>query len=87
METIELSDEQILDLVFERKIMYGEIEISAMHSALCFLSKLDERLRDVNIIGSQDTVFCRSYGRNDTSRRKSAFIRHRIKKARDNSYA
>lgn len=87
MEKIELTDDQILDLVFDKKIIYGNIEINAMHNALCFLSKLDQRLRDDDIIGSETSVFCRSDGSHDTSRRKPAVIRGRIPKTRKNCNA
>lgn len=87
MEKIELTDDQILDLVFDKKIVYGNIEICAIHNALCFLSKLDERLRDDSIIGSEDSVFCRPNSGHNTGGRKSVIVRDRITKTRKNCNA
>jgi len=84
MEKIELTDEDILNLVFDRKIIYGNIEISAMHNSLCFLSKLDQRLRDDDFIGSEDSVFCRPDSGHHTGRRESSFVGDRVTKARKN---
>ena len=87
MEKIELTDEDILNLVFDRKIIYGNIEISAMHNSLCFLSKLDQRLRDDDFIGSEDSVFCRPNSGHNTGGRKSVIVRDRITKTRKNCNA
>lgn len=58
MKKITLSDEQIIDLIFEKKINFENISISAKHSYLGILSKLDERLRYGKILRCKDPIFC-----------------------------
>lgn len=53
-----LNDDQLLDLIFEKKITYGNIQISGTHSFLGILSKLDERLSRGKILGCKNSVFC-----------------------------
>ena len=45
MNEIELTDDQIVDLIFERKIDLGQTKILAMNSFHEILAKLEERRR------------------------------------------
>lgn len=65
MNTIELDTDQILDLIFEKKITYGNIRLSGTHSFLAILSKLEERLSDGKVLRGADTIFCGTPERQD----------------------
>ena len=51
-----LTNEQIVDLIFEKEILIDNIRISSKDSGLCILSALDQRLRDGKIFRNQNTV-------------------------------
>lgn len=74
MNSLELTDEQIIDLIFEKKITCGQNVISTKHSCLAILAKLDERLRDGKIIRSEDPIFCRHVECTNTRNRKRACV-------------
>jgi hypothetical protein len=47
---IELTADQMIDLIFEKKIAIGSYQIYSKASCLGILSKLDERLADRKIL-------------------------------------
>jgi hypothetical protein len=44
MNNLELSADQVIDLIFEKKISLNDTNISVKHSFLSVLSKLEERI-------------------------------------------
>lgn len=56
MNEIELTDDQIVDLIFERKIDLGQTKILAMNSFHEILAKLEERLCYGKISRSSNTA-------------------------------
>ena len=60
MEQINLTEDQIIDLIFEKKIIYENISISAKHSSLGIIFKIEERLRNGKIPRRKNSVFCQS---------------------------
>lgn len=46
MNKIELTSDEIVDLIFEKKIIINNLEISLKHSCLSVLSTLEERLNE-----------------------------------------
>ena len=57
MNTYELSDEEIIDLIFEKKVCVKNISVRSKHSFLTILAKLDQRLRDENIVKTEEPIF------------------------------
>lgn len=66
MRLVKLTDEQLIDLVFEKEIVIDNIAIRSKDSFLRVLAKLDERLSDGKIFKREDTVFCESIGNKNT---------------------
>jgi len=64
MNEIEMTAEQIINLIFERKVKIGETEVLSKNSFHEILGKLEQRLCYGKIDRSQDTAFC---GDNDTA--------------------
>jgi len=58
MNKLELSDDQIVDLIFEKKIIVDNICVYTKSSCLSILAKLEDRLRNGKIISCKNTVFC-----------------------------
>ena len=72
MNLISLTADEILDLIFEKKIANGIVNIESKHSYLSILSKLDERLSNGKISRSQDSVFCRQFASEDRRSREQS---------------
>jgi len=51
-----LSSEQIVDLIFEKKLSYGGQTITMKDSGLCTLSKLEERLENGKILSGKGAI-------------------------------
>lgn len=49
MNKIELTSDEIVDLIFEKKIIIDNVEISLKHSCLSVLSTLEDRIYAKNI--------------------------------------
>ena len=62
MNDIEITDEEIIDLIFERKIEIGQCKISTGNSFHEILAKLEERLCYGKINRSETTAFCGTLG-------------------------
>jgi hypothetical protein len=58
MQKIELSCNQIIDLIFEKKIMNENITLTSKDSCLAILATLDTRLTDGKIFSRKNTVVC-----------------------------
>lgn len=58
MNEIEITDDQIVDLIFERKVDLGDIKLNATNSFHEILAKLEERLCYGKITRSKNPVFC-----------------------------
>lgn len=58
MQKIELSTNQIIDLIFEKKIMNGNTVVSAKDSCLAILAILDTRLTDGKIFSRKNPMVC-----------------------------
>ncbi len=56
---IELTSEQIIDLIFEKVVVDGDNVISLKDSCLCTLSKLDERLENKKVFSRKGPIFKR----------------------------
>lgn len=62
MNEIQLTDEQIVDLIFERKIDLGQTKILATNSFHEILAKLEERLCYGKISRSKNSALCGNAG-------------------------
>lgn len=69
---MELTNEQIVDLIFEKKIVVDGIELQAKQSCLSILAELDQRLADGKIFKRQDTIFCGDDRAMDSGEREPA---------------
>lgn len=69
MEEIELTDDQIIDLIFERKIDLGQTKILAKNSFHEILAKLEERLCYGKISRSKNPALCRNDGGSNSGTR------------------
>jgi hypothetical protein len=72
---IELTDEQILDLIFERQIEIDNLKVRGKHTFLGLLSKLDERMRNGKVDSGEVAIFCRPLARNDHGARGTVTLR------------
>ena len=69
MNEIELTDDQIVDLIFERKVKLGQTKILATNSFHEILAKLEERLCYGKISRSKDSAFCGVDGKSNSGNR------------------
>lgn len=60
MNEIELTDDQIIDLIFERKIQIEQCKIKTENSFHEILAKLEERLCYGKVNRSTNSALCRS---------------------------
>ncbi len=73
MNEMQITDDQIVDLIFERKIDLGHTKLSTMNSFHEILAKLEERLCYGKITRSKNTALCGIDGSSDSGdRSKSA---------------
>ena len=69
MDEIEITDDQIVDLIFERKIDLGQTKILATNSFHEILAKLEERLCNGKISRSKNPALCGNDGGANTGTR------------------
>ena len=60
MSNVTLTDDQIVDLIFERQIMVEGVAVSSRSSCLSILAKLELRLNDGKSFKRKNPVFLRS---------------------------
>jgi hypothetical protein len=69
MNEIQLTDDQIIDLIFERKIDLGQTKISCDNSFHEILGKLEQRLCYGKIPRSKDSTLCRNDDKSNSGTR------------------
>lgn len=74
---ISLTDEQLLDLIFEREVEVGGMKVRGNHTFLGLLSKLENRLSDGKINCCEAPIFCRPAQRHDHGARGKITLRTR----------
>lgn len=80
---IEITDEQLLDLIFEREIEIDNLKIRGKHTFLGLLSKLDDRVRNGKCNSCETTVFCRPTARHDHGARGKITLRTRDRRGKE----
>jgi len=76
MNKLELTSEQIINLIFEKKISSGDYSISAKDSCLTILAELDTRLNDGKFFNRKNTNVCGPDSpKKDVYRRQSSYER------------
>lgn len=71
---IELTRQEIIDLIFEKKVVGEEFEISTKDSCLSILAELDMRLKDGKIFNRKASVVCgQTLPAKDVYRRRSSY--------------
>lgn len=73
MSKLELTDDQIVDLIFEKKIIIDNICVDTKSSCLSILAKLEDRLRNGKIITCKTPVFCGSAEKRSGALRKQPY--------------
>ena len=56
---ISLTADEVIELIFEKKIIYGHSHISMKDSSLCMLSKLEDQLKKIRILGKSNYLIKR----------------------------
>ena len=75
MNEIEMTDEQIVNLIFERKVKIGETQVLSKNSFHEILAKLEERLCYGKISRREDTALRRVDDSKNTKPRKPSASR------------
>lgn len=70
MNDITLTDEQILNLIFKKKILIGDFSITSEGSFFSILAKLEERLINGKISHTKNSVLCEHFEYYDSGNRK-----------------
>jgi hypothetical protein len=68
MNNLELSADQVIDLIFEKKISLNDTNISVKHSCLSVLSKLEERMHRSNNFDTSILTMIVEHGLKKSSR-------------------
>ena len=74
MKKIELTAEDIVNLIFEKKIKIGENELLAKNSCLAILAELDRRLNDGKIFNRKNTMVLGSAWHEKNGHRRRANV-------------